>query len=125
MAGRYAIDDLLVLRQSPLCVKPPGLPPAEEWMGYVVPQQDRAKCLASHSTCTNILCPDHPQRPSATRPEQPMIDPREATILYPKTGGQSLTGMDHEILLVGFISSGPLQLAQLRRSAFDTDMLFP
>lgn len=33
MAGRYSAELLLRLRQSPLCVKPPGLPPAEEWMG--------------------------------------------------------------------------------------------
>ncbi|KAK4193753.1 hypothetical protein QBC35DRAFT_5516 [Podospora australis] len=33
MAGRYSVELLLYLRQSPLCVKPPGLPPAEEWMG--------------------------------------------------------------------------------------------
>ncbi|KAK1759388.1 hypothetical protein QBC47DRAFT_371793 [Echria macrotheca] len=33
MAGRYTADFLLHLRESPLCVKPPGLPPAEEWMG--------------------------------------------------------------------------------------------
>ncbi|GAB1318975.1 hypothetical protein MFIFM68171_09185 [Madurella fahalii] len=33
MAGRYSAEFLLHLRQSPLCVKPPGLPPAEEWMG--------------------------------------------------------------------------------------------
>ncbi|KAK4109853.1 hypothetical protein N656DRAFT_715097 [Canariomyces notabilis] len=33
MAVRYSAEFLLHLRQSPLCVKPPGLPPAEEWMG--------------------------------------------------------------------------------------------
>ncbi|KAK0735696.1 hypothetical protein B0T21DRAFT_290436 [Apiosordaria backusii] len=35
MTERYAYTEehLLFLRQSPLCVKPPGLPPAEEWMG--------------------------------------------------------------------------------------------
>ncbi|KAK4671138.1 hypothetical protein QC764_602990 [Podospora pseudoanserina] len=35
MAQRYSYTEehLLFLRQSPLCVKPPGLPPAEEWMG--------------------------------------------------------------------------------------------
>ncbi|KAK4450064.1 hypothetical protein QBC34DRAFT_81132 [Podospora aff. communis PSN243] len=33
MTGRYTAEFLLHLRDSPLCVKPPGLPPAEEWMG--------------------------------------------------------------------------------------------
>lgn len=35
MARRYEIDELLLLRDSPLAVKPDSLPPAEEWMGYV------------------------------------------------------------------------------------------
>lgn len=35
MAERYSAEFLLHLRQSPLCVKPPNLPPPEEWMGYV------------------------------------------------------------------------------------------
>ncbi|KAK3179490.1 hypothetical protein K4F52_009062 [Lecanicillium sp. MT-2017a] len=33
MALRYPADVLLHLRDSPLCVKPENLPPAEEWMG--------------------------------------------------------------------------------------------
>ncbi|KAM5347896.1 hypothetical protein ACJ41O_007720 [Fusarium nematophilum] len=33
MAVRYTADFLLYLRDSPLCIKPPNLPPAEEWMG--------------------------------------------------------------------------------------------
>ncbi|KAL2120697.1 hypothetical protein VTJ04DRAFT_4724 [Mycothermus thermophilus] len=33
MAIRYSVEELLYLRDSPLCVKPPNLPPAEEWMG--------------------------------------------------------------------------------------------
>lgn len=32
MARRYEIDELIKLRSSPLVVKPPGLPPIEEWM---------------------------------------------------------------------------------------------
>ena len=35
MAIRYPVEDLLHLRESPLCLKPNNLPPAEEWMGYV------------------------------------------------------------------------------------------
>ena len=34
MAVRYTPDELIHLRESPLVVKPPGLPPAEQWMGY-------------------------------------------------------------------------------------------
>ncbi|KAF4969611.1 hypothetical protein FSARC_3190 [Fusarium sarcochroum] len=33
MAVRYTADFLLYLRDSPLCTRPPNLPPAEEWMG--------------------------------------------------------------------------------------------
>ncbi|KAI1103128.1 hypothetical protein F4804DRAFT_333627 [Jackrogersella minutella] len=33
MAMRYTIEALVYLRESPLCVKPTTLPPAEEWMG--------------------------------------------------------------------------------------------
>ncbi|ETS04723.1 hypothetical protein M419DRAFT_72334 [Trichoderma reesei RUT C-30] len=33
MAIRYTAEHLLFLRESPLCVKPEKLPPAEEWMG--------------------------------------------------------------------------------------------
>ncbi|KAH7031151.1 uncharacterized protein B0I36DRAFT_119123 [Microdochium trichocladiopsis] len=33
MALRYTEEELVFLRQSPLCVKPNALPPAEEWMG--------------------------------------------------------------------------------------------
>ncbi|KAJ1333447.1 neural Wiskott-Aldrich syndrome protein [Microdochium nivale] len=33
MAIRYTEEELLHLRQSPLCIRPNTLPPAEEWMG--------------------------------------------------------------------------------------------
>ncbi|KAI1762915.1 hypothetical protein GGR53DRAFT_396178 [Hypoxylon sp. FL1150] len=33
MALRYSVDALTYLRDSPLCIKPSTLPPAEEWMG--------------------------------------------------------------------------------------------
>ncbi|RSL71809.1 hypothetical protein CEP54_001117 [Fusarium duplospermum] len=33
MAVRYTAETLLYLRDSPLCIKPPNLPPAEDWMG--------------------------------------------------------------------------------------------
>ncbi|KAI0018381.1 hypothetical protein F4780DRAFT_781384 [Xylariomycetidae sp. FL0641] len=33
MAIRYTAEALIQLRESPLCVKPAALPPAEEWMG--------------------------------------------------------------------------------------------
>ncbi|KAI2779095.1 hypothetical protein F4815DRAFT_203746 [Daldinia loculata] len=33
MALRYTVETLIFLRESPLCVKPGALPPAEEWMG--------------------------------------------------------------------------------------------
>lgn len=39
MARRYHIDELLVLRASPLVTKPDKLPPIEEWMGYGIYQR--------------------------------------------------------------------------------------
>jgi hypothetical protein len=33
MVVRYEAEYLLYLRESPLCIKPSSLPPAEEWMG--------------------------------------------------------------------------------------------
>ncbi|CAM1511787.1 Fc.00g093000.m01.CDS01 [Cosmosporella sp. VM-42] len=33
MAVRYSAEFLLHLRESPLCTRPPNLPPSEEWMG--------------------------------------------------------------------------------------------
>ncbi|TAQ86964.1 hypothetical protein B7494_g4721 [Chlorociboria aeruginascens] len=33
MAVRYTPEELIFLKDSPLVVKPPGLPPAEQWMG--------------------------------------------------------------------------------------------
>lgn len=38
---RYSIEDLLFLRDSPLCLKPDGFPPAEEWMG-AAPETSRS-----------------------------------------------------------------------------------
>ncbi|KND90012.1 hypothetical protein TOPH_05393 [Tolypocladium ophioglossoides CBS 100239] len=38
MALRYSADFLLHLRESPLCARPDGLPPAEEWMGASLEQ---------------------------------------------------------------------------------------
>ncbi|KJR82282.1 uncharacterized protein SPSK_03722 [Sporothrix schenckii 1099-18] len=43
MASRYTAEALLQLRQSPLCVKPPGLPPADQWMGPVPDPNTRAQ----------------------------------------------------------------------------------
>ena len=43
MARPYALDELLKLRQSPLVRKPSGLPPVEEWMGYVLLRQQLNK----------------------------------------------------------------------------------
>jgi len=34
MAFRYTPEELIFLRESPLVVKPPALPPSEQWMGY-------------------------------------------------------------------------------------------
>jgi len=51
MAVRYTAEFLLYLRESPLCVKPLNLPPAEEWMGYV----SRTHCAANSKLVLRIL----------------------------------------------------------------------
>jgi hypothetical protein len=33
MAARYTPEELKFLRDSPMVVKPPNLPPPEQWMG--------------------------------------------------------------------------------------------
>jgi hypothetical protein len=41
MGFQYSFEELQHLRASPLVQKPPGLPPAEEWMGYAMEQAVR------------------------------------------------------------------------------------
>ncbi|KAJ4153424.1 hypothetical protein LMH87_009910 [Akanthomyces muscarius] len=43
MVLRYSAEFLLHLRNSPLCTKPDGLPPIEEWMGAPAEQQTRTQ----------------------------------------------------------------------------------
>ncbi|OLN81277.1 hypothetical protein CCHL11_07296 [Colletotrichum chlorophyti] len=50
MALQYSAEFLVYLRNSPLCVKPPGLPPAEEWMG---PPPDNTRNQGSSSNANN------------------------------------------------------------------------
>lgn len=42
MSIRYSSDELHFLRDSPLVVKPPGLPPVEQWMGSAQTPPSRA-----------------------------------------------------------------------------------
>ncbi|KAJ5946289.1 hypothetical protein N7454_003128 [Penicillium verhagenii] len=58
MARRYEIDELLWLRESPLVIKPPGLPPIEEWM----PQPDTTTQRKQQTTRD----PNNPNEPPTT-----------------------------------------------------------
>ncbi|KAK5806355.1 hypothetical protein VI817_000613 [Penicillium citrinum] len=73
MARRYEIDELIWLRSSPLVAKPPGLPPIEEWIYFLL----RVSLLLSSSPKLTILClcirpqPD----PTTQRKQQTTRDP--------------------------------------------------
>ncbi|KAI0014438.1 hypothetical protein F4779DRAFT_11053 [Xylariaceae sp. FL0662B] len=60
MAIRYTAEVLVFLRDSPLCVKPSTLPPAEEWMGpapdaFRNNQGNKAGADRSRNTDNNLL----------------------------------------------------------------------
>ncbi|TVY83795.1 hypothetical protein LSUE1_G001902 [Lachnellula suecica] len=77
MAIRYTPDELKYLRDSPLVVKPPGLPPAEQWMG--------APADSTHQANRRPVAERHISRNSAN-PEDIILGP-------PKTNFTSATSM--------------------------------
>ncbi|RVX66879.1 hypothetical protein B0A52_09003 [Exophiala mesophila] len=81
MSGRYAVEDLLNLRASPLVRRPSRLPPNEEWMG---PQDATAKRpttrgKADESSNTTEAFQKRPlidsQRRTTTDPERLVLGP--------------------------------------------------
>ncbi|RAH82275.1 hypothetical protein BO86DRAFT_86131 [Aspergillus japonicus CBS 114.51] len=61
MARRYHIDELLWLRGSPLVVRPPTLPPVDEWMGPIPdPTTQRKTSNSRESTNPNETTPRRP-----------------------------------------------------------------
>ncbi|CAI6090905.1 unnamed protein product [Clonostachys chloroleuca] len=94
MALRYTTEDLLCLRDSPLCVKPENLPPIDEWMGQSPEQparhqqqNPRGQVGAFDKFRNNVENPLHDQanrrpnvdrhisRNSATNPEDIVFGP--------------------------------------------------
>ncbi|KAI1337406.1 hypothetical protein F5Y15DRAFT_152862 [Xylariaceae sp. FL0016] len=67
MAIRYTPDALIHLRESPLCIKPSALPPAEEWMGPP-PDMSRIKTGTDRNRNNdNSLLEQTNRRPGAER----------------------------------------------------------
>ncbi|KAK3390953.1 hypothetical protein B0H63DRAFT_127893 [Podospora didyma] len=100
MAGRYSADFLLHLRQSPLCVKPPGLPPAEEWMG---PPPETFRTQAKTATtdrlkggADGLLLNQENRRPALDRngpSSRNVANPDDIILGPPRTSFASATSM--------------------------------
>ncbi|KAK3318536.1 hypothetical protein B0H66DRAFT_533037 [Apodospora peruviana] len=95
MAARYSAEFLLHLRQSPLCVKPAGLPPAEEWMGpppetfrnQTKPTNDRIKGPDS------LLNQENRRPPLDRNGSRNSANPDEIILGPPKTSFASATSL--------------------------------
>ncbi|PMD35804.1 hypothetical protein L207DRAFT_465264 [Hyaloscypha variabilis F] len=97
MAIRYTPEELKHLRESPLVVKPPGLPPVEQWMGpptdttrnATKPATDRAK---NHDS--NALVDQTSRRPGAERHiSRNSANPEDIILGPPKTSFMSATSI--------------------------------
>ncbi|KAG0652529.1 hypothetical protein D0Z07_0618 [Hyphodiscus hymeniophilus] len=82
MGARYTFDELLRLRESPLVIKPSGLPPAEQWMG---PLQD--------STHQANRRPQHISRNSAN-PEDIILGPPKTSFMSSTARRNDNKGLD-------------------------------
>ncbi|KAL9127792.1 MAG: hypothetical protein Q9217_003398 [Psora testacea] len=102
MARRYAHDELIQLRSSPLVpAKPPGLPPVEEWMGPLPDQtqyanQVRATRTVSRGKNEGSLANDAPsgrrlafeaRGKSTTAPSDIVLGPPKSS--FPSASGRS------------------------------------
>lgn len=97
MAITYTPDELKHLRSSPLVVKPPGLPPAEQWMGSAAesgrtgtgkPGGDRGR------NESNILADGPNRRPVAERHmSRNSANPEDVILAPPKTSFMSATSI--------------------------------
>ncbi|KJZ80053.1 hypothetical protein HIM_00767 [Hirsutella minnesotensis 3608] len=94
MAIRYSAAFLLHLRDSPLCVRPDGLPPAEEWMG-APPDQLRAQARATGDrarTGDNPLLDQASRRPGLERSRN-STNPEDIIFGPPRTAFSSARGI--------------------------------
>ncbi|KAL0944636.1 uncharacterized protein CTRU02_202523 [Colletotrichum truncatum] len=67
MALQYTAEFLIHLRESPLCIKPPNLPPAEDWMG---PPPDNTRPQNNNNNSNN-----NPKTPADRRShDNPLLD---------------------------------------------------
>ncbi|KAK3990052.1 hypothetical protein QBC44DRAFT_74468 [Cladorrhinum sp. PSN332] len=98
MATRYSAEFLLHLRESPLCVKPPSLPPIEEWMG-APPETFRNQPGQKPNDRTKggdglLLNQENRRQPldrNATRNASKHVDPDEMILGPPKINFASAT----------------------------------
>ncbi|KAK4214829.1 hypothetical protein QBC37DRAFT_252698, partial [Rhypophila decipiens] len=96
MAVRYSADFLIHLRDSPLCIKPLSLPPAEEWMGpppetfrnQAKPTNDRIKGPESA-----LLNQENRRPPLDRNGTRNSANPDDMILGPPKTNFASATSM--------------------------------
>ncbi|KAK3688537.1 hypothetical protein B0T22DRAFT_156781 [Podospora appendiculata] len=94
--ARYTADFLLYLRDSPLCVKPPSLPPAEEWMGPPPEVTRNQTKLATERTKPGdaLLLNQENRRPALDRTiSRTAANPDEIILGPPRTSFASATSM--------------------------------
>ncbi|KAH0526751.1 hypothetical protein TsFJ059_010036 [Trichoderma semiorbis] len=101
MAIRYTAEHLLFLRESPLCIKPEKLPPAEEWMG-APPDQTRAQNKPVNDrprSLDNPLLDQTNRRPginhasrTSTNPDDIVFAPPRMAFASSGRGGKTLDG---------------------------------
>ncbi|RDL39992.1 Uncharacterized protein BP5553_04332 [Venustampulla echinocandica] len=97
MAVRYTPDELKFLKESPLVVKPLGLPPAEQWMGTPAdPTRNSAKLAnekaKNHSSNLDLDQPN--KRPGAERHmSRSSANPEDIILGPPKTSFMSATSI--------------------------------
>ncbi|KAF6833462.1 hypothetical protein CPLU01_05500 [Colletotrichum plurivorum] len=104
MALQYTAEFLIYLRESPLCTKPPNLPPAEEWMGYAStpnrPPPDNTRTQNNNNTKTtadrrshdNTLLDQTNRRPGVDRhASRNSANPEDIVLGPPRTAFASAT----------------------------------
>ncbi|KAK3353097.1 hypothetical protein B0T25DRAFT_543642 [Lasiosphaeria hispida] len=95
MAGRYSAEFLLHLRQSPLCIKPPALPPADEWMGpppEAFRNQPKPTSDRKSATAEGLLLNQENRRPPLDRNgSRSAANPDEIILGPPRTSFASAT----------------------------------
>jgi len=92
MAVRYTAEFLLYLRESPLCVKPLNLPPAEEWMGPP-PETFRNQPKTPLKNGDNLLLNQENRRPALDRNGSRVANPDDIILGPPKTSFASATSL--------------------------------